>query len=304
MILNKSEAVVILKRKSIWIYYSQLNKIVNIEFAPDVFNHLKILNLRRFNSEIVAFLSKHKPRKAILILSEETLPANTAIYLTIVDIFERLGWKVKAVLPITVFDFPLGSVFTKTHIKQILKKQKFVKGANLLINHTKTVNLKTKNQKIVLLVSVIVLSCIYIAVFLIRFQMTPRPQVVVAKPVISQSRALPASSTNILVGQPVPASASAILNKEDLKIQVLNGSGILGQGAKLRDKLLSAGFLNVDVGNSYGSKNSVTEIIINKNVSKNLQDELLSITKKTFYKTTAIIEESTSKFDVTITTGK
>lgn len=94
------------------------------------------------------------------------------------------------------------------------------------------------------------------------------------------------------------------LNREDIKIQVLNGSGVSGAAGKAKALLEKIGYKDVATGNASNSNFEVTEISI-----KSTRIEYLDMLKVDLGEDYELEEESkslsaTSSYDVVITIGK
>lgn len=107
----------------------------------------------------------------------------------------------------------------------------------------------------------------------------------------------------VVTSTPV-ASPSSTIKREDLKVQVLNGSGISGEAGKAKTLLEGLGYKNVDTGNASSSDFAQTEISI-KTTNK---DALATVIKDLSTKYSAVEASKplviTSKFDIIVTLGK
>lgn len=116
------------------------------------------------------------------------------------------------------------------------------------------------------------------------------------------------TATPMVTQQPqattTPAPADTTLKREDLKVQVLNGSGVSGAAGKAKAALEKLGYKDVQTGNAPTSDVAETEISILK-----AKESYLDMLKKdlegsyTVSATTKTLPTS-SKFDVVITLGK
>lgn len=107
----------------------------------------------------------------------------------------------------------------------------------------------------------------------------------------------------VAVATPTTAPTTTI-KKADLKVQILNGSGISGEAGKAKTLLLGLDYKNIDTGNASTSDFTQTEIAI-KAASK---DILATVIKDLSSKYSAVEASkplvATSKYDLVITIGK
>lgn len=114
----------------------------------------------------------------------------------------------------------------------------------------------------------------------------------------------PIATTEPVVESTPSATPASTIKREDLKVQVLNGSGISGEASKAKTLLEGLGYKNVDTGNASSSDFAQTEISI-KVASK---DALATVIKDLSSKYSAVEASKplviTSKFDIIVTLGK
>ena len=112
-----------------------------------------------------------------------------------------------------------------------------------------------------------------------------------------------ATPVEVSEATPSPAPASAV-KREELKVQILNGSGVSGEAGKAKTLLEGLGYKNVDTGNASSSDFTQTEVA----VKTSTKDALAIVIKDLATKYTAIEATkplaSTSKYDIVITIGK
>lgn len=115
-----------------------------------------------------------------------------------------------------------------------------------------------------------------------------------------------AKTQNITVIQasPTPSASpvAAEVKRADLKVQVLNGSGVIGAAGKAKTFLEGLGYLDVKTGNADGDF-AKTEIEIKE--SKNAASEMIKKDLKDKYtlSDTIGVLDKTSDYDVLITLG-
>jgi len=99
-------------------------------------------------------------------------------------------------------------------------------------------------------------------------------------------------------------TASTSLKREDVKVQVLNGSGVSGAAGKVKTLLEGLGYKDVDTGNASSTDVAVTEVSV-----KESKKEFVKLVIKDLAKSYEAVEASkplvaSSKYDIVITLGK
>lgn len=89
----------------------------------------------------------------------------------------------------------------------------------------------------------------------------------------------------------------------NLKVVVMNGTGIAGQAGRVKDLLSEAGYTNVITENSETKDYQKTEIIFSSKVSEKQQSEIKELLLKTFTAVTSKTDTKADK-DIQITTGE
>ncbi|MDP2649242.1 MAG: LytR C-terminal domain-containing protein [bacterium] len=99
-----------------------------------------------------------------------------------------------------------------------------------------------------------------------------------------------------------PTPTVAPIAKDEIKIQILNGSGIVGQAKKIKDNLEAAGFTNILTGNAQENKTG-NIVTFSPKVPKETRKELLNAIGKLLDNVTEE-ENKETLTDILITTGK
>lgn len=99
-----------------------------------------------------------------------------------------------------------------------------------------------------------------------------------------------------------PVASSAPVKKDDVSIEIQNGTGITGEAKLLQDKLKVLGYSDITVGNASSTDNTDTTVTFAKTLSQTVQDEIKKELEKT-YKTVTVKTSSTQKTDVLVLTG-
>lgn len=97
-------------------------------------------------------------------------------------------------------------------------------------------------------------------------------------------------------------SPTPIVSKEDIEIEVLNGTGTAGEAAFLRDELEDLGYTKIEVGNADASDYEATVVFFSSGFPSELKDELISALEELY---TEVDERTgeTGSFDARIITG-
>lgn len=109
------------------------------------------------------------------------------------------------------------------------------------------------------------------------------------------------------IGEPEPtpsstASPSAAVDKEDVKIQIQNGTGITGEAAYLENLLKGLGYTNTTVGNSATQDETDTKVSFSSSVPASVVDEITTKLNATYQTVTKTSSGSTT-YDVVVITG-
>jgi len=90
--------------------------------------------------------------------------------------------------------------------------------------------------------------------------------------------------------------------RDEISINVLNGTGISGAAGDLKDELESLGYSNVDVGNASSKGYESTELVFDSEVPNGARDEIRDLLE-TIYDTVEVSTDDLSDVDIEITTG-
>lgn len=105
---------------------------------------------------------------------------------------------------------------------------------------------------------------------------------------------------------PTPTDTPAtpqITDKSVVKIQVLNGSGTVGQAGQIATALEKDDFKTPDTGNFDGDKQADTVVNYTASVDKSLVDEVVTVLKKSFTTVDASVSSTLTDFDIQVITG-
>lgn len=144
------------------------------------------------------------------------------------------------------------------------------------------------NKKLIFLVSLIIVALAIAAWFFLFKEESPSVDE------ISPTPTLPASS-------PTPEPPETV-NKQEIKIQVLNGTGLSGAAGSLKGQLEKAGYTDIKVGNAGSQDFSTTEVVFSTRTPASVRDEIMKLLQG-LYNEVETSDASQSDSDVIITTG-
>lgn len=226
--------------------------------------------------------------------------ANAEFYKLIIEALVEAGWKISHVVPIGVFPRlqdkstlspeEVGEVLDST---DVLDQSNFIDEEEFVIDKVDTqdvVSSSTSWKKVFLIgfIFLVVVGVIGAGMYWYRMQ-TPRVTVPTVTPDTQES-----SPSAI----PFPT-----IEKSKLKIQILNGSGVVGQAGKIKDDLLKLGFSSIDTGNSDIVKRAETIASFSANIASQDKSDIQKVLEGIFAKVDLLEAGSSAKYDVQITTG-
>lgn len=273
-----------------------------VEFPPNVFDHLQILSYRRFNSELVAFLSNYKSQKAVIVLSPEIASSGKALPEYVLGIFRRLKFKVQYIVPSTIFEgVNPNTQLNQAQTKAILNSEKLLRAGNL---NFFSPNQKSHKNLYFLALSVVLILFFFLGFNIFQNQINPKDISKNEELSIVYIDTTPAPSPQDAAVQSPSPSPSAVIKKTELKIKVLNGSGVSGQAAKVKNELLEAGFLDIETGNASVSSQLATMVEFGPDISGETVAEIKTVLEDIFKKVGTKQNPSLSPAGILITTGK
>lgn len=99
-----------------------------------------------------------------------------------------------------------------------------------------------------------------------------------------------------------PEPTAEPVAKEDVSIEVLNGTGIAGEAGFLQTKLKNLGYSQIETGNATSQDNEATSVVFSSDLPQDVVDEITKLLEDT-YKTVKSRTSSSASVDVSITTG-
>lgn len=273
-------------------------------------DQLNIL-MQKFN-DTIPFDSEKIASKHILTGDELVVFAtNKRLYGLIEQKISELRWKVLAVVPLTVFKEKLQMEDEELNgdlAKKILAHKQLIALSNFL--NYEEISLRGKKARslpalvLVAVMLLLLLTALLSAYFLgyLKFPLIQTAKKATQTAKVDQTVKKAQEST--AAAKEKEASFSAQIKKEDLKIEILNGTGLAGQAAKVRDQLLKLGYKNFELGNAEGAGATETVVVFSKKVSDEIEAEIVEELKKSFVRVSKQEKSELEEFDILITTGK
>jgi len=227
------------------------------------------------------------------------------------NVLQKLGFTIEAIVPSFALFSDQQINFNTTTAQTIMKHFSSLQKISFPIFESKQNSVQEESEeyesppepsrnKLYIMVSIFSILIVILIVVFMTFRSpktsTKIKTAPISKPVIVNSPTVIISETIL----PSPVS-STDRPKNAVSIQVLNGSGILGQAEKIRDRLSAAGYENVVVGNAPQLNSNSTQIVVKPNVSLNHRVEVQK-TINSISANSIIRENDEIEYDILITT--
>lgn len=226
---------------------------------------------------------------------------NKSLFETLVEILERLEIEVLAVVPLTTFS--TENILNIDIIKKIFDDRSLLNEANLLSVNPNFDNYSSVKKILSFLVFLILIGGVLVYLLKNDYLKFSVPFLSENSNSVKETTQPIPTTVNTTV-TPSVASPSGILSRDQLKALVLNGTGIAGQAAKIKNILLELGLSKVETGNVEGPSVQVTTIAFSEKVATDLQEQIISLLENNFVSVSAENKISSPSADIVITTGK
>lgn len=227
------------------------------------------------------------------------------------NILWQKGWSVHFAIPLSLFSHQIaGKQITYSLLRSLTSNSSRLKAINFLTQEKQMIredkpmgkgDTKTTVETILVIIFFIGFVIFILYDFGFLSFLTAKKQQIVYPPAQKVS-SIPTLALTPIVTQ--PASVSAILNKSDIRIQILNGSGIAGQATTIKNQLVAQGFTNIQTGNAQGVNSTTTIAIFANQVPQSFRDSILSVLNGTFTTIDSHQIPTSDTFEVSITTGE
>ncbi len=337
-----SRIIILLKSNGLTIFDSFIGEGKSLNFTEDAVKHLEVADKEQLRSQIKDFISGMSSQNVLMMLakdvvfqkslsaSEQSLDVKTAdffskvpfsqekkafkkieaggqiylfstnleFYKTIVECLGGAGWKVEQVVPVGIFPRLIDKTsFSPEEVGDILDSGDVLEQGNFIADEEfvvdkideKSSETAPRNwKKIIFIGLTFIVLVILIGVGAYRYRNNNHAKEEIKK--LSEE----ASPSAAIV---------ATIDKSKLSLQVLNGSGIVGQAGRIKDILSKAGFENIETGNLNLNKKSDTIASFSAVVAKSNREEIVKMLEDFFMKIDIQESSASAKFDVQIITG-
>lgn len=110
-------------------------------------------------------------------------------------------------------------------------------------------------------------------------------------------------SPTVQFSEPTPTPVVEAVDKTQVSVKVLNGTGIAGEASYLQGKLKGAGWEKITVGNADEQNKTQTEVKFGSGIDPTTQGELLTLLRNIYTSVTGSTSTSLDELEIVITTG-
>ena len=100
-----------------------------------------------------------------------------------------------------------------------------------------------------------------------------------------------------------PTPTPEVIDKKQVKVEILNGTGTAGDAGRAQSELEDLGYSNIEVGNADEQDETRTTVTHASNIGDESIDEIVEALEKVFEDVVAKRGTATGGFDISITTG-
>lgn len=247
----------------------------------------------------------------------EIIAINREFYEPILSVLQKLDFQITMILPDLVVQDFIGEASCSTEENSALLKVISRLGPYDLLgtkhklltkDKADTTPIKEQNKRLIILsITFAVLILILIGALIFNANRTYDDQTINPPPanvVETSIETITPQPTIALPKQLVEvetSSPSAVLELDQYKIRILNGSGVSGQAGVVKNGLQEAGFTNIDIGNSKKILSNKTQVLLNPTLPTSIRTLVLDVVENLGQEYT-IQENSELNYDIVITT--
>lgn len=248
---------------------------------------LNFLNTIPFENNKISFLKIPEDG------TETIIATNKDLYTYLLDVCSEMKLKVEAVFPIKALgEIDKNAVNWKV-IPQRLDKLENSSPFNFLNEPQEYISQGGfKKYLIISLIILLIAGLIIVGIYLLRLRENQK-----------NTKQPTGIATSNITPVPETTSSGTLVAKNQLSIEVLNGTGTPGLASDIRDQLLKLGYTIIETGNFEGTSSADTRISFTNDVSSDNQNEIINLLKKTFSNVISS-ESSQLNFNAIIITGQ
>jgi len=101
---------------------------------------------------------------------------------------------------------------------------------------------------------------------------------------------------------PTPTSTAEPVAREELTINILNGTGVAGEASLLQAELTDLGYDNIEASNAEDQDETRTTVTYGPSVGEDVKEEINDLLEE-MYTDVRIVEDELDEFDIQILTG-
>lgn len=259
-----------------------------------------------FNKENTSIKEYEQGNRCIAVATGKIL------YTSFISVLEELNVEVKAILPETVIG---ETVLNTSSIKTIFKNKLLVKKGSFILpgktgsktgkSSLNSLGATSKDNKMPIILGVLlVLSIGGIVSFVFKDKIKNIYQKKEAEEFSVQEEKKETKEEE--KKEETSTTNTATVDKKELTIEVLNGTGTVGLASSIKKDLQSMGYTQIDTGNASSMNYKTTTITALMTLPDSLLNEMKEYLSKDFksVEIKKITEEEKKDYDITITTGE
>lgn len=241
---------------------------------------------------------------------------NKSLFETIKNILAKLGHVTEMVIPATLLNLSQSQTLTGEDVGKILSGAEKAKDADFLTDDKAQTDNQTQDEqapkespenqnpfKNKMLMLLVVIFILLIGV-LTAFYFVKKPHIPMKIPFITQKKTV----VSINASSPLPSkntvSQESEIDRSQIKVQVLNGTGKAGQALKVKEKLQNLNFSLIETANTPTQDFVKTEISFASSIPQSVRNEIQQELEKNFQEVQVLEDQTNQNYDIVITTGQ
>lgn len=229
--------------------------------------------------------------------------SETKIYKNIIAICLEIMLNPKGVYPWVSLGYTLDQKIEPQAMHFVIKNLKGEnKNTDFMLSDRKEVVFASSKSRIPLIVLGIVIFLSLAGGVFALINKTPVKKTE-DKPLVPAVTETIASPSSTLAEATSSSEKIDYAKKEELRVLIENGTGVVGQGANVKADLEGAGFTSIDTKNYENYDQVKTQVLFSKSVSPDDQESVLALLKKRFAEVEISKELPAENFEIEIITG-